>query len=101
MNFNKLTKKELIDKINELEVDIEDYVIKNDQLQNDVDYWIKEYNDLENINDELNEQINNQEDSCYIKDLDNFIWKLKLDNLYTKEIEEFINQYMRYYNDKE
>lgn len=68
MDFENASKEELINKINELEVELED----------------------------VQSQLNS--DKC-IKDLDNFIWKLKVDNLYTTEIEEFINQYMRFYND--
>lgn len=34
-----------------------------------------------------------------IRDIDNFIWKLKLENLYTPELEKFLEHYMRYEND--
>ena len=68
MDFENASKDELINKINELEVELED--VKS-QFESD---------------------------KC-INDLDNFIWKLKLDNLYTTQIENFINQYMRFYND--
>lgn len=34
-----------------------------------------------------------------IRDIDNFIWKLKLENLYTSELEKFLEHYMRYEND--
>lgn len=34
-----------------------------------------------------------------IRDIDNFIWKLKLENLYTPELEKFLGHYMRYEND--
>lgn len=33
-----------------------------------------------------------------IEDLDLFIRKLKEDNLYTRELEEFIEEYMKFYN---
>lgn len=68
MDFEEATKEELIDKINELEVELDD--VKS-QLEND---------------------------KC-IKNLDNFIFKMKVDNIYTPKIEEFIEQYMRFYND--
>lgn len=68
MDFDKATKEELVNKINELEVELDD--VKS-QLESD---------------------------KC-IKNLDNFIFKMKVDNVYTSEIEEFIKQYMRFYND--
>lgn len=34
-----------------------------------------------------------------IRDIDNFIWKLKSENLYTPELEKFLEHYMRYEND--
>lgn len=34
-----------------------------------------------------------------IRNIDNFIWKLKLENLYTPELEKFLEHYMRYEND--
>ena len=46
-----------------------------------------------------NKTIQSEEEisSCHsIKDLDNFIWKLKLENLYTPELEKFINDYLKY-----
>ena len=48
---------------------------------------------LDNLDDLVDE-----DESKSIKDLDNFIWKLKVDNLYTPELEKFIEQYMKYYN---
>lgn len=33
-----------------------------------------------------------------ILDIDNFKWQLRNDNLYTRELEEFIDNYMRFYN---
>ena len=33
-----------------------------------------------------------------IKDIDNFKRKLKIDELYSRKLEEFIEQYMLYYN---
>lgn len=68
MNFEEATKEELINKINELEVELDD---AKSQLESD---------------------------KC-IKNLDNFIFKMKVDNVYISEIEEFIKQYMRFYND--
>lgn len=56
------------------------------------------------LSEELNERIENLKDlinideSKIIKDLDNFIWKLKLENLYDEKLEKFINDYMKFYN---
>lgn len=54
--------------------------------------------------EELNERIGDLkelldfEEPTGIKDLDNFIWKLKLENLYDEKLEKFINDYMKFYN---
>lgn len=56
------------------------------------------------LHEELNERIDelkellDVEESNNIKDLDNFIWKLKLENLYDEKLEKFINDYMKFYN---
>lgn len=48
--------------------------------------------------DKLNEQL---EEPCEesIKNLENFIWRLKLDGVYTDKLEDFINNYLKFYND--
>lgn len=84
------TKEELIEIIKDQEETI-------NKLNDDVDYWINEANEFEEQLEEANTEL---EDATYgIKDIDNFIWKLKANNLYTKEIEKFLNYYLRYYND--
>lgn len=56
------------------------------------------------LSEELNERIEDLknlidiDESKIIKDLDNFIWKLKLENLYDEKLERFINDYMKFYN---
>ena len=56
------------------------------------------------LHEELNERIDelkellDVEEPNNIKDLDNFIWKLKLENLYDEKLERFINDYMKFYN---
>lgn len=87
------TKEELIqiikekdERIEELEEDLKDTQLENDELSEE--------------NDKLESQLEEQIGSEGIKSLENFIWKLKLDNLYTPELESFINDYyMRYHND--
>ena len=84
-----MTKIELEEKIKEQEERIS-------ELENDVDYWIKEYDNLDEINEDLNKQIEDLSDYSGIKDLDNLIYKLKLNNLYTTELENFLIQYLKY-----
>lgn len=87
------TKEELIqiikekdERIEELEEDLKDAQLENDELSEE--------------NDKLESQLEDQIGEEGIKSLENFIWKLKLDNLYTPELESFINDYyMRYRND--
>ena len=86
------TKAELIEKIEELEEKIE-------HLENDVDYWQKEYEILDEELDKVNSQLEDMIIENGIKDINNFIWKLKLDNLYSKELENFLCNYLKYYND--
>lgn len=94
------TKEELIEiikekdeRIEELEGDLKEAQLENDKLSDENDELSEENEKLEN---QLDEQIGNEG----IKSLENFIWKLKLDNLYTPELETFINDYyMRYHND--
>lgn len=85
------TKEELLQIIEEQQEKIE-------QLQNDVDYWQHEHDLLYEENEKLEEQLENQEECESIKNLDNFIWKLKLDNLYTNELEQFLEDYMKFNN---
>ena len=91
-NMKNKTKAELLELIEELQQKVE-------RLENDVDYWQDEYNDLEEKCDDLECQIEDLAIKNCIKDINNFIWKLKLENLYTEELEEFINNYVKFYND--
>lgn len=65
---------------------------------------LEDYNELNNDNEtnknkiyELEDKIDSIQENS-ILDLDNFIWKLKSDNLYTSELEDFIENYMKFYN---
>lgn len=70
---------------------------KLERIQGDLEYigWnlgnTKEK--FNNIWDELLIQQNNS-----IKDIENFKRELKRDNLYSKELEDFLENYMKYYN---
>lgn len=56
--------------------------------------------DLEYAKDELNNLYNLLEEKSTngIKDINNFKRELKRDGLYSNKLEEFIEQYMNYYN---
>ena len=56
--------------------------------------------DLEYARDELNRLYDTieQKSNNSIKDIDNFKRELKRDGLYSEKLEEFIEQYMNYYN---
>ena len=86
------TKAELIDLIEDLQHEVE-------KLENDVEYWQCEHTEIEEQRDDLKQQLQELQYVADIKSLDNFIWKLKLENLYSKEIEEFICNYVKYYNE--
>lgn len=71
----------------------------------------EETQNLNNRIEELEEEVKERQDKIYeledtiddmkensILDIDNFKWQLRNDNLYTRELEEFIDNYMRFYN---
>lgn len=81
------------------------------ELQKDRDEWKQQaeslQDDLESLNEaygELEEEnyiLNNKIDTNGIYNLDYFIFRLKIDNLYSTELEKFIEDYTRFYNKKE
>ena len=87
------TKDELIELVEELEEKVK-------QLENDVDYWQHEYDDMEEERDKLQEQLDDVEEYEGVKNLDNFIHRLKLENLYDDKLEKFIDEYTKFYNDQ-
>ena len=56
--------------------------------------------DLENAREELNDlyDLIEEKEKYSIKDIDNFKRELKRENLYTEDLDNFIEQYMIYYN---
>ncbi len=62
-------------------------------------------NNIQKIRDNLEEinciidDLDLTDEDNMIKNLDNFIFKLKCENLYTEQIENFIENYMKFYND--
>ena len=81
------------------------------ELQKDRDEWKEEAESLQDELDSLNEayaeleeqnyKLTNNMDINSIYDLDYFIFRLKVDDLYTDELGKFIEDYMRFYNKKE
>lgn len=83
-----MTKAELEQENKELKEELE-------ELQSQYNYLDEAYGELENTNAEL---VNNL-GAYYISDVDYFILRLKIENLYTPEFEKFMEEYMQYYND--
>jgi len=55
--------------------------------------------EIRDILDEMDE-LTDVDDSRVIKNVDNFIWKLSIDNYELSEkIKPFIEEYLKYYND--
>lgn len=74
-----------------------DIKMKIDEVEN---YLYDVGLDLEYAKDELNNLYNLLEEKSTngIKDINNFKRELKRDGLYSNKLEEFIEQYMNYYN---
>lgn len=92
MSMNNKTKEELIGII-------EDLTNEKEALENDVEYWIDQHKDLEEQVDDLTNQIDELQIYDGIKDINNFLWRLKIDDydLFEK-IKPFIDNYLRFYN---
>lgn len=81
----------------ELQKDRDEWKQQAESLQDDLDSLNEAYSELE----EINYKLSNNMDINSIYDLDYFIFRLKIDNLYSNELEKFIEDYMRFYNRKE
>ena len=74
---------------------------KIEEQLKDINFYLRETMwDLRGHLEDLNEvyKIIEEQNTKTIKNIDNFKRELKRDNLYTEELENFINQYMIYYN---
>ena len=81
------------------------------ELQKDRDEWKEEAESLQDELDSLNEAYAELEEKNYkltnnigtncIYDLNYFIFRLQIENLYSPELEKFIEDYKRFYNKKE
>ena len=80
----------------ELQKDRDEWKQQAESLQDDLDSLNEAYSELE----EINYKLSNNMDINSIYDLDYFIFRLKIDNLYSSELEKFIEDYMRFYNRK-
>ena len=81
----------------ELQKDRDEWKQQAESLQDDLDSLNEAYTELEEINYKLSNKMNTNS----IYDLEDFIFRLKVDDLYTDELGKFIEDYMRFYNRKE
>ena len=81
----------------ELQKDRDEWKQQAESLQDDLDSLNEAYAELE----EQNYKLTNNMDINSIYNLDDFIFRLKVDDLYTDELGKFIEDYMRFYNRKE
>lgn len=79
----------------ELEKDRDEWKQQAESLQEELDSLNEAYGELEEKNYKLINNINS------IYNLDDLIFRLKVDDLYTDELRKFIEDYMRFYNRKE
>lgn len=94
------------DKLNDLDYDFEN--CKNEgeykeicdkvlTLANElVEKLDRHYDKLNEIDEYIGENINDQN----LIDYENLVWELKKDNLYTDEVETWLDRYMKFYNKK-
>lgn len=90
--MKRKTKEELINIIEELQNKLE-------IAENDVDYWQQEYAEMEEIREDLECQLEDLSIKDGIKDLDSFKFELSKENLNSKELINFIDNYVRFKND--
>ena len=81
----------------ELQKDRDEWKEEAESLQEELDSLNEAYSELEEINYKLT---NNIGTNCSYN-LEDFIFRLKVDDLYTDELGKFIEDYMRFYNRKE
>ena len=92
-DINQMTKEQMKNKIIELQDKVE-------ELENDVDYWQREYNDVLEEKEELECEVEDLKMKGGVNDLDNFIRRLKLDGLYCDMLQKFIDDYIKYHNEE-
>ena len=87
----------------QLKQKLEDLQNKVEQLENDVDYWEEYANDIAIQKEELEETLKYmvEKTNNIISDVNNFKFKLKINDLLTDDLEKFIDSYIRYESEKE
>ena len=77
------------------------------ELEKDRDEWKQQAESLQEELDSLNEYVTELENKNYelsndicggIKDIDRFIYRLKLDDLWTDELGDFLENYLKFHN---
>jgi len=56
------------------------------------------YSDNDDLQEQIDDLENNEEGPVGIINVDNFIFKLKIENLHSDKLESFINEYITYHN---
>ena len=79
----------------ELDAENKELKEKVENLEDEITGLEEAYTEMEN---KLYEYANNPE-ALGIKDIDNFRFRLKVENLYTEELENFIEYYLKYHNE--
>jgi predicted nuclease with TOPRIM domain len=85
-----MTKQKLGEENEELREQIED-------LQSELDNLNDAYTDIEYENAQLQNELNNQP-SDRINDIEDFKFRLRNDNLMSPELEQFIDNYLKWHN---
>ena len=82
---------------------LEELQNKVEQLENDVDYWEEYANDIAIQKEELEETLKYmvEKTNNVILDVNNFKFKLKINNLLTDELEKFIENYIKYESEED
>ena len=68
---------------------------ENNRLYDELDY----YRDMEHRALEMEKQADEIMNKFPIKNWDYFITRMKIENLYTQQFEDFVNDYLKFYND--
>ena len=71
---------------------------ENDRLQDELDRLSDCYTEMENQHADM---VNALNDDNVINDLDDFMFRLEIDGLLTPQFKEFIEIYLKYYNERE
>lgn len=85
----RMTKEELIARCRNLQSE-------NEKLQDELDRLSDCYTEMEN---DLADKINTLDAVDSIKDMEWFKYRLQLDGLLTPQLESFIEDYLKYYNE--